>query len=339
GAGGFEGIAGQSEDLSRIYFVDTEILTEEENSEGAKAQAGKDNLYAWIAGSPTRFVATLLASDNKDEGSGGGIADWVAVPSGRTAEASPNGRYVAFMSRALLAASIPGYSNVGPCQGMNKFFQTPCPEVYLYDSIGGDLTCASCAPSGADPLGWSALRRLELAPPSLPQSRYLSNSGRLFFDSQDALSPFDTNEGIEDVYQFEPEGVGGCSLEGGCVDLISAGRGGVDSNFLASDETGNNVFFTTRNRLTAADTDELLDLYDARVGGGFAPVSEPQPPELPLQTPPLKPTPASPTLSDPGNVGPSKGCKKGQVKKKGKCVKKQKGKKGKGKKAKRGGAK
>ncbi|HEX6667083.1 MAG TPA: hypothetical protein VF081_10870 [Solirubrobacterales bacterium] len=339
GAGGFEGVVGQSDDLSRIYFVDTAVLTEEENGEGAKAQAGKDNLYAWSAGSPIRFVATLLASDNDSSGNGGGVADWIVLPSQRTAQASPDGRYVAFVSRALLATPIPGYSNVGPCEEdpfTNKFLQVPCPEVFLYDSVSNELTCASCAPSWAEPLGWSALRRLEGAPPSMPQSRYLSNSGRLFFDSQDALSPSDTNGGIEDVYQFEPEGVGGCARDGGCTDLISAGREEVDSNFLASDETGNNVFFTTRDRLLPPDTDELIDLYDARVGGGPPPVSETLPPETPLQPPPVKPIPASPTLSDPGNTGSSKPCKKGQVKKKGKCVKKHKGKKSKGKKSRRG---
>jgi hypothetical protein len=55
------------------------------------------------------------------------------------------------------------------------------------------------------------------------------------------------------------------------VLLISPGTGTVDSNFLAMDENGANVFFTTRDRLVPADTDELLDLYDAREGGGGFP--------------------------------------------------------------------
>ena len=42
GAGGFVGIAGQSEDLSHVYFVDTAVLTgEQENDHGAKAAAGR----------------------------------------------------------------------------------------------------------------------------------------------------------------------------------------------------------------------------------------------------------------------------------------------------------
>ena len=44
---------------------------------------------------------------------------------------------------------------------------------------------------------------------ALYQSRYLSNNGRLFFDSADSLVAADVN-GKEDVYEFEPAGVGGC---------------------------------------------------------------------------------------------------------------------------------
>ena len=39
--------------------------------------------------------------------------------------------------------------------------------------------------------------------PSTYQPRYLSDSGRLFFDSPDALVPQDTN-GLEDVYELSP---------------------------------------------------------------------------------------------------------------------------------------
>ena len=158
------------------------------------------------------------------------------------------------------------------------------------------------------------LRRLQGAGGTLPQPRYLGNSGRLFFDSQDSLSAFDTNEGVEDVYQFEPEGVGGCGREGGCVGLISAGSEAVDSNFLAADESGKNVFFTTRDRLVGADTDELIDLYDAREGGGFPPpVSEPPPGEAPARRsrPSNRPRPRRPSPT-PATSNPQPHCRKGQ---------------------------
>ena len=334
GQGGFEGIAGQSEDLSRVYFVDTAVLSEAENGEGAKAQAGEFNLYAWEEGSPTRFVATLQPGDNKNQTSGGGVVGWAKGPAGRTAEASPDGRYLAFVSRALLSAPLPGYSKVGPCEeisGTGEFHQVPCPQVFLYDSASGELTCASCAPSGAAPLGWSVLRRLEGAPGSMPQSRYLSDEGRLFFDSQDSLVPADTNEGIEDVYEYEPNGVGTCEREEGCISLISAGTGTVDSNFLAADETGANVFFTTRDQLVLKDKDELIDLYDARELGGIPAETETQSGECqgeacqPPVFAPDDPTPGSASFLGAGNVqgkAPSgrKPCAKGKVKRRGRCV-------------------
>jgi hypothetical protein len=336
--GGFQGIIGQSEDLSHVYFVDSAVLTGgKENDQGAKAQAGQKNLYAWQEGT-TVFVATLLADDSAET-----IGDWVAPPVQRTAEASPNGRWVVFQSQA----SLTGYDNTGPCKvvsGTEQVVDGPCVEVYLYDSAEGALICASCRGSNERPLGGSALTLMLNPEGSLPQPRYLLDSGRLYFDSKDSLSPLDTNDGVEDVYQFEPQGMGSCEIESGCISLISAGRQGVDSNFLAADATGNNVFFTTRDQLIAADTDELVDLYDARVNGGF-----PSPPTVGecqgegcQQMPPVpsEPTPTSPGVTDPGNVKPAKSCKKGQIKKKGRCVKKPKHKKHQGKAAKqnRGGS-
>jgi hypothetical protein len=167
---------------------------------------------------------------------------------------------------------------------------------------------------------------------ALFQPRYLTDSGRLYFDSEDSLTPADTNGGVEDIYQYEPAGVGSCKRVAGCVTLISAGREGVDSNFLMMDPEGENVFFTTRDRLLPADTDTLIDLYDARVGGGLAGESELPPKgcgegcQPSTLTPPE--TPPSSSLSDPGNVKP--GCKKGQIRKKGRCVNKPKGRKHKG---------
>ncbi len=321
GEGGFQGIVGQSEDLSHVYFVDTAVLTgEEENSEGDQAQAGKFNLYAWAEGT-TRFVATLAAGDNGGGPYLGISGDWALSPAARTAEASRNGRFVAFLSEAQLT----GYGNIGPCDedsGSGEFFQFPCLEAFVYDSASAKLRCASCNRSGAAPLGLSVLRLIR-GPSYLPQPRYLTDSGRLFFDSQDSLVPADTNEGVEDVYQWEPEGVGTCELEEGCARLLSGGREESDSNFLAADPSGANIFFTTRDRLVATDTDDLIDVYDARVDGGFPAPTVSPPAELPLQVPPLELTPASPALNDPGNVKPAKKpCKKGKVKHKGKCVKK-----------------
>lgn len=274
GDGGFQGIAGQSEDLSHVYFVDTAVLTGEEANElGGIAQTGADNLYAWHEGT-TNFVATLAAGDSL-KGSNGGYPSsaWGDAPQSRTAEASPDGRWVAFRSQARLT----GYDNTGPCGFDNptqKIVSGPCTEVFVYDSATGRLACASCDPTGVQPLGRSYLPLISGSPGSFSQPRYVLDNGRVFFDSADSLSPFDTNDGVEDAYEYEPDAIGSCTREEGCVRLISGGHGSVDSNFLATDETGSNVFFTTRDRLVAVDHDELVDVYDAREGGGIPAQSE-----------------------------------------------------------------
>jgi DNA-binding beta-propeller fold protein YncE len=308
GLGGFEGIIGQSEDLSSIYFVDTAALTPEskENANGEHAEASKKNLYSWQEGS-LAFIATL---DSKDR------TDWTVAPIKRTAEASPNGRWVAFLSRARLT----GAENTGPCvfsSESEKIIPGPCPEAFLFDSASGELICASCDPSGELPLGPTFLPKIGVSDlSSLSQPRYLTDQGRLLFDTRDSLSLADTNNGVEDVYEYEPSGVGDCKREGGCISLISAGNEPVDSNFLAMDPSGANVFFTTRDQLTPKDRDDLIDLYDAREFGGIAAETETTRPECqgeacqPAPNPPNDLTPASSSFQGAGNVVQGKKAKK-----------------------------
>jgi hypothetical protein len=325
GSGGFLGIAGQSEDLNLIYFVDTAILTgSEANDHGAVAISGQNNLYAWIGGQ-AQFVAVLDAQDGSSA-----AGDWTATPVLRTSEASPDGRWLAFLS----VGQLTGYKNVGPCirDSAGNFKEAPCTEAYVYDSQSESLTCASCNPSGSLPVGPTTLTVAYNAPGYLPQPRYLANSGRLIFGSGDSLVPGDTNGHIEDVYEFEPSGVGGCTRSGHCLSLVSTGHGSSDSNFLTMDQSGDNVFFTTRDQLVKSDTDQFVDLYDARVGGG---VSEPAAPTEctgeACQAPAVAPVQSPP--SSMGIAGESKPkatpkkCKKGQVKRQGRCVKSQKKKK------------
>ncbi len=324
--GGFLGLAGQSEDLSHIYFVDSAVLSSGENSEGSKAQNGKPNLYGWVDGELS-FVGTLSGKED--------AVGWQPSPASRMAEASLAGRYLAFLSQAPLT----GFDNIGPCEieGSGKALDVPCREVFLYDSATGELICPSCNQANAKPLGGSVLRLVKGVGDSQLQSRYLTDSGLLFFDSQDSLAAGDSNGNAEDVYQYKPDEVGDCEREGGCVDLISAGREEADSNFVMMDASGDNAFFTTRDRLVAADKDDLIDLYDARVDGGFP---GPPPPKIcrgeacqPSMPAPIEPAPQN--TSSGANATPAKKCGNGKVKKNGRCVKKPKKHKKKGNKDKR----
>ena len=102
----------------------------------------------------------------------------------------------------------------------------------------------------------------------------LSGDGNhVFFDSADGLLPKDTN-GEPDVFEWEAFGSSGCGLESGCIQPISSGRGKEGASFVDSSLDGTDAFFLTNESLFGPDPGGV-DLYDARVKGGFP---EPTPP-------------------------------------------------------------
>jgi hypothetical protein len=309
GQGGkFKGILGAADDLSRVYFVDTAVLTGgEENANHEHAEADKFNLYTWHKGA-TVFIGTLLESDNN---LGSEYGDWKASRPTRTAQVSSDGNFLAFMSKVPLT----GYDNVVSGGGECQLNGGPlCIEVFEYAAASGSLTCVSCNPSGRQPLGRSNLsvNRPGSGFPPFPQLGNLSTEGqgRIFFESQDTLSPRDLNGNIQDVYQWEPNGVGNCKRASGCVSLISSGHSANDSMFVDSTPSGNDAFFITREQLLLRDKDDFLDLYDARVGGG---ISENTPPPClgeackgPSSAAPEQQSAGSASFVGPGNEKPKK---------------------------------
>lgn len=348
-AGGFLGFLGAGEELGHVYFVAGEAIAGAgANSEGDSAQAGKPNLYLYLTGSDEyRFVGTLSSADASQvpgKGRSSVVATEPILHNGRT---DATGTEAVFMSSAPLT----GYDNTDAANGQADT------EVFLYDAQAkggaGQLLCVSCNPSGGRPAGadgshgglpfWVAGR----VPPyenSLYAPRVIADGGRrILFESADSLALRDTNGKI-DVYQWERAGTGGCAAAKasyspaaeGCIDLISSGQSPRDSELLDSSEAGDDVFFTTLASLVSADYG-LVDVYDARVGGGFvsppapAPECEGEACQHPLPAPAYE-TPSSSSYEGPGNVregqsGPKK-CAKGKhkVKQGGKvkCVKNKK---------------
>jgi hypothetical protein len=327
GQGGFQGILGAASDLSRIYFVDTAALTgpSVKNAGGEAAAEGAFNLYL-DEGGVRSFIGRLLAPDNSLEGFS--LGAWRATPSERLAQVSADGRYLAFMSKAPLT----GYDNriatgAGCAFGGGGATLLPCPEVFTYDAATGALACASCNPTGVRPLGksnLSLLYRIDEAtaqPVNLPAE----GEGRVFFESEDALSLADQNGAIRDVYEYRPQGVGGCDRPEGCIELISSGTDSFDSQFVSSSPSGKDAFFTTRAALLPSDVDDFTDLYDARVGGGFEEGAvvpcEAEACKGPAADPPAQPAAASAAFSGPGNPPATRPCAKGKVRRRGRCVK------------------
>ncbi len=333
-AASVRGVVGASEDGSYVYFVARGVLSgEEENNQDAKAQPGANNLYLWHHGEAApRFIAIL----SEDDGS-----NWTGTPQAQTARVSPDGRHLAFVS----SASLTGYDNTVegspgcdiPLQAEGQLGGDPqCAEAYLYDAEAEELICASCNPSGARPLGPTLLPTWSNP---YEQPHYLSDDGsRFFFATRDALDSADVNEKL-DVYEFEREGSGGCmaksasfdSVSGGCLYLISSGRSVGNSYLVDASADGRDVFLSTRQALLQADDNENHDVYDARVGGGFPEGPQPSPcpsPEAcraPATAPPVNTSPGTPGFQGPGNgsEGRPRPCRKGKVRRRGRCVNRQ----------------
>ncbi len=263
---GVRGVLGASEDGSYVYFVAEGIL-----AEGATRRCC--NLYVWHRGTSgettTKFIAALSPNDErgaiKDRVENIGFADdWESEIANRTSRVAADGLNVVFMSQE----SLTGYDNRGE------------EEVYDYNAGSGVLHCVSCDPSGAPPMGPGDIpagTQYE-GPRAIYQSRVLSDvegRARVFFESSDPLIPQDTNA-QRDVYEWEEYGRGNCNSASGCVSLISSGASSSESSFLDASANGSDVFFLTDSQLVPQDTDQLLDIYDAREGGGF-----PAPPAAP----------------------------------------------------------
>ncbi|HEV7938570.1 MAG TPA: hypothetical protein VGP18_11185 [Solirubrobacteraceae bacterium] len=345
-------VTGFSQDGSWVYFVADSVLggsasegatpgrCENNNSDPAGSTC---NLYVEHFGGggwePPRLVAVLSGDDIPDWGQGHAEMQHL------TAGVSRSGEWLAFMSDH----SLTGYDNLDAHNGK------PDEEAFLYRaSVGGpgSLVCASCDPTGARPEGveyaqvsqnlvgdgssvWQGGQWLAAELPGyeqyestrgLYQPRFLSNEGRLFFDSSDALVPQDVN-GNQSVYEYEPAGVGGSAgcvsslstfsqSARGCIALISSGTSAGESAFVDASENGDDVFFLTTAQLTGQDIDNALDLYDAHVCTGESPcrVEQSTAPvcvtadacrAAPSQEPEVFGAPGSTALSGAGNVSGS----------------------------------
>jgi hypothetical protein len=88
-----------------------------------------------------------------------------------------------------------------------------------------------------------------------------------FFQSASRLVAEDTDDAY-DVYQWR----------NGDLSLISVGNSSGDGSFYqGNDRSGETVFFSTLDRFTWQDKDDVMDVYAARLSGGFA--EPPAPPD------------------------------------------------------------
>jgi hypothetical protein len=232
-----EGVLGVSDDGQRVYFAAANQLVSGEST------APGDKIFLWDHGT-VRYITTVV-----DIGAAG--QNWAPTAAERTSQITNDGRYLLFTT----AGPQPGgFDNAGH-QELDRF-----------DAETGEIVCVSCGsdagPATADAsfiFPGAAVTRSYFT----YSSRALSADGRrVFFNTAEALVPEDTN-GRVDTYEWED----------GAVHLISSGQSENDSYFVDASASGDDAYFVTRERLVGWDVDTLLDVYDARVGGGF-----PEPP-------------------------------------------------------------
>jgi hypothetical protein len=155
-------------------------------------------------------------------------------------------------------------------------------QLFRYDAVAESVVCVSCPAKGtvADGQARSILGEVTLNETfSNGIIEYeVSNDGRyVAFTSKDALVPQDTTEEegegygpASDVYEWEAAGAGSCVSVGGCLSLISRPDSGHGSIFLGMGADGRDLIFATYSALVPQDVDTVTDIYDARIGGGFA---------------------------------------------------------------------
>ncbi len=304
-------VSGISENGEYVYFRSALKLT----ADGAPGDMYVDHEVGgkWV-------LRAIGEGNHSDEGGSEGYASNELV----SARVSPDGQYFTFMS----TTSLTGYNNIDTKSGR------PDEEVYLYDASTNGLRCISCDPSGAPPSGIvdpgpeSNTPRLSVdqqgdwqeegiaatlplwpsvaVPKAYYQPRYLSNTGRVFFNAETALVPADVNS-TADVYEYEPENAEGGSCNAGtassmqvyvsqpevetepvgghagtanaCIGLMSSGHGTEESAFLDASEpggslglsAGEDVYLLTTAPLVSNDTNDAIDVYDAHRCSSAAP--------------------------------------------------------------------
>jgi sugar lactone lactonase YvrE len=138
-------------------------------------------------------------------------------------------------------------------------------EGYLYDVKTDEVTCFSC-PIGGGPSGGTHMTAIGRSIGNRePQA--VTDGGMVFFDTTNRLLAADHN-GARDVYAYQ----------NGHLQLISPGNEDFDAFFVDASNDGSDVFFQTDQGLVGQDTDGESDVYDARIGGGFASQNPPPPP-------------------------------------------------------------
>lgn len=278
-----QGVVSMGAQAGYVYFVAHGVLTSTANGEGVVAVKGADNLYVYS--SETGSVAFIgdLCSGPRVSGTsetlrcpsslGKGSNDqglWAEERGSNTAEeaqSTGDGRFLVFSSFAKLIV----HGTQGDADSAR--------DVYRYDAQTGVIDRVSLGENGHDTNGNNngfdaTIPKVGINPGGKADNvvdqqelslRAVSEDGsRIVFSSSEPLS-VDAINGQGNVYIWHKEPGWG----EGRVSIVSSGSSFTDDVFPVISLDGMDVFFGTSVGLVPVDTEHDLDVYDARVGGGF----------------------------------------------------------------------
>ena len=271
-----------SEDGSHVYFVAHGVLTINPNNQGQVAHQGANNLYVFerdgqYPSGRTTFIADLSTGDE--------ILWHESLGTTAEVDTTPDGNFLVFASRT---------------EHLTPDDTSTVAQVFEYDAQTGSLLRASIGQDGYNNNGNTDVAEASIPPHSFNRSNPTDYSTRLavsadgsyvFFQSTDGLTPQALNhkiigEAIEYLGEVTGPPVYANNVyeyHDGNVYLISDGRDvsqgpseQSDLELVGTDASGADVLFTTVDKLAPTDIDSNIDVYDARIDGGFpAPVSPP----------------------------------------------------------------
>lgn len=270
-----------SPDGTRAYFVAHGVLSMQGPvSDGVQQEPvrGADNLYVYDAregGGAVHFIADLC-SGPEQSGEAPDARCPTSVTSGITGAAGndtglwgesqqdqtagADGRYLLF---ATFAQLLPGDGDNGS-------------DIYRYDAQSGALERISIGEGGesanGNANGYDAQIPIS-GPEALPQVQYamaeraISEDGsRIVFETAEPLSPAAGNHRVN-AYEWHDGRVSLVS-DGSYSEPVDVGLSGLPEE-IAITPSGRDIFFKTSEKLVAQDTDNAVDVYDARLGAGF----------------------------------------------------------------------
>jgi hypothetical protein len=286
GEADLQGVTRIAPDGSHVYFVARGALVSGPNTQGAEPVVGADNLYLYeldekYPAGHIAFIADLCSgpdasgvaedtrcSSDLTEGARNDTSLWGSVPEAQSSGQA--GEMLVFSTYAQLTEQDTDNAK----------------DVYRYDASTGTLERVSRGEAGHDADGnrndeESASADATIAPGHMGTqgdahvteqqemaTRAVSADGsRIVFTTAEPLSVGASN-GLLNVYEWHE----------GDVSLVSTGSAGESDSEATISPAGLDVFFMTVQGLVPQDIEPDVDIYDARMEGGFPLPPEPRQP-------------------------------------------------------------